>query len=127
MPPGLPLLFFLLGLHPWAGEGLSTFEARLVLSVFLDRTPTAASTGLGARPQGQTSHGLPIASAFGGSTLGEQGRSLHPPPFTVKEGAEKRTLSPAQRPPQAPGGHGPAAVNSQSRCRAPRGPEEPRP
>lgn len=102
MPPGLPLLFFLLGLHPWAGEGLSAFEARLVLSVFLDRTPTAASTGLGARPQGQTSHGLPIASVFGGSTLGEQGRRLHPPPFTEKEGAEKRTLSPAQRPPQAP-------------------------
>lgn len=70
------------GLHP------VTFEARLIPSLFFNRTSTAASTGPGARPQGETSHGPLTVSAFGGSTLGEQRGNLRPPPSTEKEGAE---------------------------------------
>lgn len=72
------LSVFLSGLFLGARR-LSTLEARLVPTLFSDRTSTADSTGPGARPPGETRHGPPTASAFGGSTLGEQRSRLRPP------------------------------------------------
>lgn len=48
--PGLPSLFSLSFRSPPESEGLSTFEAHLVPSLFLDRPSIAASTSPGARP-----------------------------------------------------------------------------
>lgn len=92
-PPPRPTVAFLpfFQVFTWVKEGLSTLEARLVPALFLGRTSTADSAGPGARPQGETSHGPPAASVFGGSTLEEERSGLRPPPGTGKERREKWT------------------------------------
>lgn len=85
--PTIPFLSFS-QVSSWAGEGLSTRRAYPVLGQNI-------CTGPGARPQGETGHGPPTASAFGGRTLGKQEQ---PPstPDTEKEGT-------ATDPPPVPG------------------------
>lgn len=122
-PPGPPSLsFFLSGLYPWAERGCPQSRHNSYLPCSWTEHLQLLPRGREPGPRERTSHGPSTASVLGADTLGAQGGDLRPATCTGKEGAEKWTLSPGPS-----GGHGPAAVKSQSRCQAPRGPEEPLP